>query len=489
MATLDELRESLQTTNVAALIAKRIDPKLVDIKRLEDPLRGALPTQTWDTNTYFWNQVTQFPYPQSVVEAPANTGTGSVSATQSTYVQKSFPIQHAQVNGDIGKFAIQTAHVSVENLLELEMKRSVQALGWYESLLHIYGSAAGTANSYRPQWDGFERLMNQSTGNIIAPNAGLGGTIALSDLDNLIDAVRVRMAGPLPDNDFFFLTSQPMVSQIGRLLRSSETVFVSTTLSPRRDDGVAGHPVVQVEGGIEVPAYRGVPIVATSFLTPSFGQMGTVTSTGNTGSGSAWTGVTVHFSIVPVTQYGPMYGSADASQAITSTDNLVLSFSTPTATDYLGNTTPVLSYRVYAGSTASNMTLRGIVAAYDKTETATTSITDTGATLLANGRSDSAGVIYGAVASVSATNAGDGINSPLGPANMSTAVPTAGYIEDVYCISRNADFTVVPEVNSVFSQILAPVNLRTIQYGIGSDKCLAVRSGYFASKLLCAKTT
>jgi hypothetical protein len=51
--SLEDLREAtFQTSNVGALIAKAIDPMLVDLKRLESPLRQAFPRKTWPTNTY-----------------------------------------------------------------------------------------------------------------------------------------------------------------------------------------------------------------------------------------------------------------------------------------------------------------------------------------------------------------------------------------------------------------------------------------------------
>lgn len=427
------------------------------------------------------NQRSKLPYAQSVVEAPPTSGTGAVSANQSTYGQLSFPIAHHQINGDVGKFAIKTAHASIENLLQTEMTGSVQGMAWYESMMHIWGSAGATSPTWRPQWDGFDRQIG--TKNVIAPNGGLGTTLALTDLDNLIDTVRVRIGMPLPDSDFFFLTSQPMISQIGRLIRAQETVFVNTKMAPRRDDGIAGHPVVEVEGGIEVPAYRGIPIVGTNFMTPSFGQMGTVTPSA-AGSGSQLGAATYFYGIEYVTLYGRGYCSAAVSPAATAGQNVTLTFATPTPTDYLGNALPILQYKVYAGASATTMTLRGIVGGTDDQDNAVTSIQDTGAALNANARSTAPGVIFGATNGVTPANAGDGATSPI----TGALIPSAGYVEDLFLVTRNPDFVAVPTVTEVESEILAPVNARSVQYALVADKCLAMRASAFAAKLLGAKT-
>jgi hypothetical protein len=60
--------------------------------------------------------------------------------------------------------------------------------------------------------------------------------------------------------------------------------------------------------------------------------------------------------------------------------------------------------------------------------------------------------------------------------------------EDILLLPRNPEYLVVPVVNEIQSQMLAPVNARTRQFALTSDMTLAMRAGLFGAKLYNVKT-
>lgn len=475
MATIADLAEALTSSQTAALLQKRIDAALLDVFRKEDPLKGALPTKDWNAAVFYWNTRNRLPYAQAVVEAPPTSGTGSVSPTQSNYIQSQVPIAHYQVNGDLSKFNIKVAHASIENLLDEEMTAATQSMAWMQSMFHIYGSAGATVASVRPQWDGFDRLISNT--NRLVPNAGAGTSLTFLDLDNMIDAVRTKIAAPLPGEDFFFLTSEPMLSKIGRLMQPEVRQGATAILKPRRMDGITGQ-VVTAEGGVEVPAYRGIPILGTSFLTPT-GTMTVVTATA-TGADGATTLAARYYAVEAITQYGPMYCATATVTPAAATNHVDLTFATPAATDIFGNNQPILQYRVYEGATANSLSLYAVVAATDTVDLAVTTIRDLGSNgVLANpGANQVLGVVTGA-----SNVAGDGVN--IAPPSVAPAV---GYDECMWLATRKPEFVCVPTVTEIESEILANVNARTVQYALVGDCALAMRAPAFAAKLMRVAT-
>ncbi len=59
-----------------------------------------------------------------------------------------------------------------------------------------------------------------------------------------------------------------------------------------------------------------------------------------------------------------------------------------------------------------------------------------------------------------------------------------GYgVENIYLCSRDPETCVVPVVNDLTAEILAPVNARSVQFAVTGDQCLAIRAPLFAAKL------
>lgn len=472
-ATLEEIRESFTLAGGAStLTPKIIDRLLNELQRKYGPLHRAIPRKTWLTDIFYFNQRTALPRAQFTQEAPPNSGsTGAVAATNSTYAQKSFTIKHTQSQIDISTFAAKIAVVNGP-LIDLELAGAAKSMEWLEETTHLFGSAQATLNTYRPQWDGTD-LMIASANKIDAATQ----LLALQHMDNAIDAIRGVYAGEL-GTDFFFAMSPKMQSRLnGLFVQQQRFNEAMTKIFSRTDYGDPNAPVADalaVDAGFEVQTYRGIPIVLSSFLS-SQGSMTTVSTTGNTGTGSSLSTVATYYYVVEaVTKYGLTTASAEVSQQISgSGNNVVLTWTTPQPTDAYGNVIDIIAYRIFRGTSSGSESLYAYVAAYDTSDAAVTSFTDTG--LPYTPASNTALYAY-TVATSSSNAAPDGVTFPR--------VQTGSQIvEDIFLIPRDPEILVVPEVNPIQTVMLAPINARTRQFALTADKTLALRAPAFAAKI------
>ena len=90
-----ELREALTAATASALVPKFIDPVLVELQRRYSPLVRALPTDHWDSDTYYFNQRTVTPAGGFVPDGGARV------VTNSTYQQQGVQMKHLQVVGSV----------------------------------------------------------------------------------------------------------------------------------------------------------------------------------------------------------------------------------------------------------------------------------------------------------------------------------------------------------------------------------------------------
>ena len=473
-ATLQDIREAFTLSGGAtSLTPKIIDRLLNELQRKFGPLHRAIPRKTWLTDIFYFNQRTAIPKAQFTTEAPPTSGTGSVGATNSTFVQKSFPIKHTQSQLDISTFAAKVATVNGP-LFDLELLGAAKSMEWLEETTHMFGSANATVNTARPQWDGLDLLM--ATANKVDAATNL---LTLKNMDNAIDAVRGVYAQEL-GTDFFFVMTPAMQSFLnGLFIQQQRFNMPMAKLFSRDDYGDPNAPVADsaVDAGIEVQTYRGIPIVISSFM-GNQGTMGTVTATGNTGSGSSLLAATTYYyRIEAVTKYGLTAASAEVSQAPSGNgNNVVLSWSTPAPTDAYGNTIDIISYRIFRSTTTLLESLYAVVSAYDITsDAAVTTWTDTGLIQNPSGSGNSA--LFATTVAASGANAiSDGVTFPRVQSGTQT-------VEDIWLLPRDPEILVCPEVNPISTQMLAPINARTRQFALTADKVLALRAPAFCAKI------
>ncbi len=471
MAGMADLREAITAASGALpLIPKDISPLLLEYVRKFAPTRVAFPRQTWNTDIYYFNQRNALPRAQFVQEVPPLTGAGSVTATSSNYLQTAFAIKHFQSNGDVSKFAQKVARIN-GSLLDLEIRGSTMAMGWLEEIAHIYGNAAATVNTLRPQWDGLDRQIG-ATNKIDAQSIVSGtGLFNFAMLDALIDAVRVPYAANLSGDNYFFMMSPKMQSRlVQQTLANTRLMLEKRPIQPKTDGGVFGDPVVTdvTDPGVEVYYYRGVPIIETSFLSAQ-GQMGAVALSQAAGTTPFLLNAVRKYVVSAVTIYGETLACAEQSITISTAGNSVtLTWATPTILDPFGNALPIILYRIFESATSGAETLLAVVPAFDNNDNPVTSFTDLGAASAAN-----------ALYWQSGAN-GDGATYPL----TSVAGNANGYgVENIYLCSRDPETCVVPVVNDLTAEILAPVNARSVQFAVTGDQCLAIRAPLFAAKL------
>lgn len=470
-ATLEEIREAFTLAGGAStLTPKIIDRLLTELQRKYGPMYRAFPRRTWKTDTFYFNQRTALPKSQFTTEAPPTSGTGSVAPSNSNYAQKGFPIKHLQSQIDISTFAAKVAMVNGP-LIDLELAGATKSLEWLHETTHMWGNAASTLNTFRPQWDGIDTQIAAS--NKI--DAGTQ-TLALQMMDNAIDAVKGVYASEL-GTDFFFAMSPKMQSRLNGLFIQQQRFNEGMTRIFTRDDYGDPNATVAdstIDAGVEVQTYRSIPIVLSSFLS-SQGTMGSLSSvSNNTGTGGGLLSATTYYYVMEaVTRYGLTVASAEYSASPAANGNsIIFSWTTPTPLDAYGNVIDIIGYRLFRGTTSGTESLYAAISAYDLSDAAVTSFTDTG---LAQNPAVT-NTLYWATFTATGTAASDGVTFPR--------VQTGSQIvEDIWLMPRDPEILVVPQVNPIKTVMLAPINARTRQFALTADMTLAMRAPAFAAKI------
>ena len=477
MATLRQIQETLdQTSGAQFLVQPVIDRALFVARRAYTPLFRILSRRKWDTPTYIFNEVTNYPQAQFTIEDPPTSGTGSVAASASVYNQISYPIKHWQVQMDLSKFSIQTARVN-GNLVQLELDGASKSAMYLREMAYMYGSAGATVNTKRQANDGLDLLIN--TANKVTG----GATVDFAMLDAAIDTVSNQLAEEI-GNNYAFVLSPEMWSSLGRNNFQTQQRFMSQTMIyPRDDRGRLGAPVsdnkTYINGGLNVMCYRDIPLVKSSFLA-SKGQMTTVTAADAGTTGSSLVASQYGYIVEVVTDYGVSLGSVEATVTPTAGHNVTLSWTTPTIIDTYGNTRLNLFYRIFrtaAAGASGSETLYAVVSAFDNADAAVTSWTDTGKPVLPYASGASGQALYSVTVATSGSNAApDGITTPR-------TNPSGHIQQDIFLVPRDPDICVVAATNEAHTEMLALVNARTQQMAYLGDETLALRGPAFAAKI------
>jgi hypothetical protein len=470
LATLQQVRETLTLSAGAInLVQPVIDRMLFEGVRKHTPLRRLIPRKTWTTNTYIFNKRSKYPSAQFTTEAPPTSGTGSVAPSSSVYTQLNYPIKHTQVNLDLSEFSIQIARVNGD-LVDLELDGSSKAMVYLEEMAHLFGSAGATLNTARPQWDGFDMLLNPA--NKLDSS---GAVITLAMLDSMIDKVKAALAAELGAN-YFFLASPELISAINRLVLQYLRYNGAMKVFVRDDYGIPNAPVVDnyMDAGIEVASYRGVPLVESSFLA-SQGQM-TAVSLAASGAGSQLVASAYSYVVEVVSDIGDSIACAEQSITPTAGQNITLTWTTPQITDPDGNVHPNLLFRIFrtvAGGATGTETLYAVVSALDNNDNPITTFVDTGAPIVP---ANTSGAYATTVNNVGAAALPDAVTFPRIQAN-------GQLVEDLWLMPRDPDIMLVAAVNEIRTKMLAPVNARTQQLALINDETLALRGNKFGAKL------
>lgn len=449
-----ELREALTAAGASALIPKIIDPMLLEYQRRYSPLVRMIPSQKWNSDTYYFNQRTVNPNGGFVVDGGARV------VSNSTYVQNSFQIKHLQVVGAITGYAQEVTRQVIGDLRAREIEGSIKGLYWDIENALLWGNAGATQFGPYPQFDGLDSLINTYSGGNQNAQDKANATLTLAQLDELIDMVETNAAMSVFDSSWMLVMSNTAASKVAQLLTNQQR-FMDR---------------VEVAAGLLVPTYRDIPFVKSSFMSTRSIQMGAVTSA-TSGSGGTLAAATYSYKVSAiVARQGEIAASAEVSQATSgSTSTVTLSFSTPSGLDGLQ---PTL-YKVYRSTSTGAETLLGYVdanvgfSADGITPILTTSIVDTGATLIPQNGSTQPGTFP---ASYQGTN-------------TSKFPPVVGS-ENIYLVSRDYDNICRPYVRELTPLDVYPTTASpdSLPYAITADTVLAVRGPKYLGGLYRVNT-
>ncbi|MCC9307688.1 hypothetical protein LN042_11335 [Kitasatospora sp. RB6PN24] len=442
-----ELEEAITTAGaVSPLIPKAISPLLLEYQRRYAPLLAAIPSRQWNSTQYFFNRRTARPDSGGVVDG------GARPIGNSTYEQAVFNIRLFQAVGSVTGWAQTVTRDIVGDLRQLELDGTVTSMLWTLENAFVWGNDGATANGQYPICSGLDYLVsNWAAGsgpnNYVNALDNAGGNFALHYLDQLIDLVETNAAMPV-GSQFMFVMSPRMASAVSQAFIAQQRFAAPTTA---------------LGAGLNVPTYRDVPILKSSFLSPRSNQMGTVATATATTGGSLAVGTYYYQVSAVAARFGEIQASTEVSQTTTgSTSTVTLSFSTPT--NLPDGVSPIL-YKVYRGTATGQETLIGTVDAFDTTGAPVTSIIDTGANLLTNSSGNTGPAAY------QGTNTG--------------AKPRNGVAEDIYLVPRDENFMVRPYTRDMQILPLAPTVTApdTLPFAVLTDTTLALRGPKYVGRL------
>jgi hypothetical protein len=445
-----EVREALTAAGAQPFVPKIIDPTLVEYQRRFAPWCRAIPTRKWGSTTYYFNQRTV------VVSGGAVPDGGARPVSTSTYVQDAFTMAHVQAVGAVTGYAQEVTQEVIQDLRATEINGALKGYFWDVETFCGWGNAAATLSQAQPQFDGLDtQIQNFSPGGAQNTIDYAGKSLSLATLDELIDMVSGNAAEPVSDTSWMFVMSTTAEARIGQLLVAQQ----------RYSD-------VEVEAGLIVGTYKRVPLVPSSFLSTRGYSVGTVTGATATNAAAVLNGTYKYMISAIIARQGEILPSAEVSQAVTTGNNAVLSFTPPTGQD--GGAAQLYKvWRTAANGASGSETLLGYVDSTvglqsdGVTPVITTSIIDTGAALIPANGSTVPGTLPSAYY---------GTNSAMLP-------PGAG-MENIYLMSRDPGNIVRPFVREarmldVFPTTSSPDSL---PFAVMGDTCLAVRATKFAGR-------
>lgn len=443
-----ELEEAITTAGaVSPLIPKSIDPLLLEYQRRYAPLLAAIPTRAWNSTQYFFNRRVSRPDSGGVVDG------GARPIGNSTYEQAVFNIRLFQAVGAVTGFAQAVTRDVVGDLRQIELDGTVTSMMYTLENAFIWGNDGATAAGQFPICSGLDYLVSNWTAGSGSSNyvnaLDINASFALHYLDQLIDLVETNAAMPIGSN-FMLVMSPRMASAVSQAFVAQQRFAAPTTM---------------VGGGLNVPTYRDIPIIKSSFLSPRTNTMGAVATATST-TGGTLAAATYYYRVsAVVARFGEIGASTEVSQVTTgSTSTVTLTFSTPTGLP--DGASPIL-YKVYRSTATTTESLLGTIDAFDTTGVAVTTVIDTGSNLQTNSAGNTGPTAY------QNTNTGA---LPRGTANAQ---------EDLYLVPRDPNFLVRPYVRDMTILPLAPTvtSPDSLPFAVLTDSALAVRGPKYVGRL------
>jgi len=331
-----------------ALIPENLEKIITDtVIRLSPELAMTLQKKI-SGKTHEFNRLLQRPSRGGAMGESSTTPT-----TNSKTARATVDLKIVKRKGKVTNFLIDTSEEYID-AAAYEMENHIQA----HVLDLIYYLIWGNANANAYEYSGLEQFV---TSKHVAFSAAAGGAVPtdLNFLDTMLDWSN-RKGGSRHTRAF--LMSPEMLSKVSSLLTNV-----------RLNQGLQGAGLTQVEigGGWRLNAYRDIPIIETTSLSPIESLSSTVTVATNGSTGGSFSNGTYYFYVSPITYEGEQLPSAEKTVTLsggTSTQQIKIDLDAPHGTtDYEGNSYyNVLGYKIYYGTSSglTNCTLLKQVSAF-----------------------------------------------------------------------------------------------------------------------------
>jgi hypothetical protein len=329
------LEKALSTANASALIPEYLDKVITNILQRLTPEFSLFVLKKIASNKWNYNRLTALP-----TIGGAMGETGATPAGQSTYVRKDITLKEVRRIGEVTDFMADSSQDVIDAVAE-EIQNNLLAHCHDVAHYSIWGNEF--ANVY--EFSGLDFYIGELTTTIHGNrkiNARYGTTpTTIKDLDDMIDYSNRRGGA---NHARVLMMSPELCSLFGRLI---------TSVHDNREIKGRGFEQLTINGGWRLWAYRDIPIVETSALTP-IRTMTTITPTVG-GSGSGLGGAAnCYIRVAEVTKDGEQLCSAEVLQALSTADTLTLTWAAPTNSD-------VYEYRIYMGTATNAGTLKKII--------------------------------------------------------------------------------------------------------------------------------
>lgn len=450
-----EIQEALSSLGASALIPKVISPELLEYVRRYSQLMAAVPSEHWDTNLYYFNTRNQLPDAGFVAEG------GARPVTNSNYVQSGFQVRNLQAVGAVTGFAQEVTRAQIGDLLRKEIQGTTKSLAWSIETAMLWGNQSSTYGS-RQQFDGLDVLCSSFSGSTQNSLDAGAAALTLGYLDQAIDIVESNAAEAVDGNGYMFVMSP-----------RARSTFSQALIPQQR------YTTVEIAPGIEVPTYRDIPLVKSSFLSARSVAVGAISLAAGAAAGSSLASATYYYRVSAVMdRYGELNACAEVSQAVNGTSTTSVTITLPTVASIEGAN--LISWRVYRSTATGTESLLGVVDAVvgfqsdGITPIMTTSIVDTGTALIPYNSSTAPSTLPTAY-----------FNTNTGLLPRATAGTGNGGGEDIYLIPKDRDNILRPFVRDirpvpVAATITSP---DILPFAMVTDTCLAVRAPKYMARL------
>lgn len=449
------LQEALTAVGAAPLIQKEIDSHLLELVRRYSPVISAISTVKWGSNVYYFNNRSQLPVGGFVTDG------GGLPVSTSVYNQNLYPIKNLQIVGAVTGYAQAVTADLIGNLRAREMEGAAKSLYWSIENAAMWGNADSTLNSPQPQFDGFDTLISTFSGDNQNTYDWSGtGEFSLGLFDEVIDLVESNVGEPVQNSGWFFAVSPKLDSRLAQLFTNQQ----------RFNENVGYSGMVEVATGLNVPSYRNVPILKSTFLDPRTYVMNTVSASPTNSGGTLAAGEYFYRVSAVIDLFGEIQASVECDATVSGGASLItLSFTPPTGYQSGG----AVLYKVYRSSTTGAETLLGYVSANigqdGLSAVKTNQIVDTGSALIPQ---NSSGPVQPSVLPTVYYNTN---------VNMK---PLSENGQNLYLLPRNPDFLVRPYVREMQPVDIYPTTVSpdSLPFAMVADTTISLRAPSYAGR-------